>query len=224
MKLNTTILLSLIVLFATFSCIKKDWSKKAEVPLSCSTNFEEGAVLGNNRLEVSTAKFYIASVSIYGKRLQGEDVQIFINNEIELDLLQSSITENIDIPIGTYESLTITFELDSNSFIDGEVIKINGNPEVKPISTPLDLQGEHLEFDLIESPGQEVLSISEEGIQLQLGFDLQETLTGVGIGPWNGLIAASQSQTNIDVTTIAGGNFLLNFKEQLLENSSLKVE
>lgn len=224
MNLNYTTLFLIAISIAVLSCGKKDWSKKIEMPLSCSTNFSEDASLGNNRLEVSEAKFYISSITIHGERLQGEDVEVFRSETMELDLLENSIINAIDIPIGTYEKLSIVFGLSSNSYLNGDVVKINGNPEVKQISLPLDLQNKTLEFDLIEEEEQEVLSISEEGKQLKLRFDLQKTLDAVGVGSWNGLITASQSQTNIDVTTIAGGNFLLNFKEQLLENSSLNVE
>ncbi len=224
MKSIKTIFLHLFVFSILISCNKQDWSQKIDIPLSNSTNFEFGAELGNSRLDVNDARFYITSVSISGMRLQGEDVQFSTAKIIEINLLQDAIVESIKVPIGTYKELVVNFELGSNTYIDGEVTKINGNPQLKDIYLPLDLQSENLEIELVDQSMQEVLSISEDVNQLELKFDLQGTLNGVGNGAWNGLLNASQSQTSVDLNTIAGGNFLLNFKEQLLENASLKLE
>lgn len=224
MKSIKTIFLNLFVFAIIISCNKQDWSQKIDIPLSASTNFEFGAELGNSRLDVNDAKFYITNVSISGRRLQGEDVQLSTAKIVEIDLLQDAVVESFEIPIGTYKELIINFELASNTYIDGEVTKINGNPQLKDIYLPLDLQSENFEIELVDQSTQEVLSISEAGKQLELKFDLQGTLNGVGNGAWNGLLNASQSQTSVDLNTIAGGNFLLNFKKQLLENASLKLK
>ncbi len=222
MKRAKIILIPLSILIVLYACVKEDWSREVNIPFNSSTDFENNAEIGNNRLLVDSSMLTISSIQIQGERLQGDDINKIISSNQILDLVNDSGLKDLRLPIGTYTSLKLKIQLGNNGYLSGVVEKINGNPQPKVLMLPLDYQGEEIEFSLIKEG--EVLSIEENKQAFSLTFDLQETLNDVGNGPFNGMLAASQSQTNIDVTTIAGGNFLTNFKEQLLENSSLIVE
>lgn len=222
MKRAKIILTPLSILIVLYACVKEDWSREVNIPFNSSTDFENNAEIGNNRLLVDSSMLTISSIQIQGERLQGDDINKIISSNQILDLVNDSGLKDLRLPIGTYTSLKLKIQLGNNGYLSGVVEKINGNPQPKVLMLPLDYQGEEIEFSLIKEG--EVLSIEENKQAFSLTFDLQETLNDVGNGPFNGMLAASQSQTNIDVTTIAGGNFLTNFKEQLLENSSLIVE
>ena len=222
MKRAKIILIPLSILIVLYACVKEDWSREVNIPFNSSTDFENNAEIGNNRLLVDSSMLTISSIQIQGERLQGDDINKIISSNQILDLVNDIGLKDLRLPIGTYTSLKLKVQLGNNGYLSGVVEKINGNPEPKNLLLPLDYQGEGFELDLLGE--KEVISIEENKQALNLKFSLQETLTGVGVGPFNGLLTASQSQTNIDVTTIAGQNFLINFKEQLLENSSLIIE
>lgn len=217
-------LISVFILSGVISCTKQDWSKTETLIVKNSSDFDEVAVLGNNSLEVFNAEIYVAAVHVVGERIQsGETVEVSSSSH-KIDLINADKSAEIDLPIGSYQSLSIIFEFSNDGFLEGEVNKVNGNPNPKQIQIPLDLQGETVMFDVLNETAQNIFTIAEDNPELKLTFNLQETLDHVGVGAWNGLITASQSQTSVDINTIAGQNFLIKFKEQLLENSRLIVE
>jgi hypothetical protein len=216
--------ISFFLLLTVLSCTKQDWSQTETLAVKNSSDFEEGAALGNNTLEVDNAEIFVSAVHIIGERIQSEGTIDVNSLPHKMDLMNADKSVEIDLPIGSYQSLSIAFEFSNDGFLEGEVNKINGNPDPKPILIPLDLKGETVVFDVLKETGQDVLTITENNPELKLTFNLQKTLNDVGVGAFNGLVTASQSQTGVDINTIAGQNFLSKFKKQLLENSSLIAE
>lgn len=209
-----------LVLLAV-SCSKKDWSSKDSVPLTLTSDFSDDAELGNNRLTVDSSELYISTIKIEGTRLQAEDVSFTLNYNKNVSLIGLEKLLVADLPIGTYENIKVTLDYSGEGYVNGEINKINGNPDQKDLIMPMVFSETKKTYHLIDSDEGKLISIGEKNHSLELSFHLKQTLNGVGNGAWNGLITASQAQNQVDLLTVAGQNFLINFKEQLIEKSQL---
>lgn len=180
--------------------------------------------LENNQMIVDSAMLFVSSISIEGTRLQGDPLSLFLatNKLVDLTLLDQLITAQL--PIGTYDQLTMRMTFSAGGSIIGQMSKINGNPNTKNFEFPLDYdEVDSYTYDLVESSNGGLLTI-EEGQQLIWSVDFQKTMEGIGNNGWNGLLNANQSQNNIDLLTLAGQEFLVKFKNNLLSKARLILE
>lgn len=204
-----------------FSCGKQDWSQVQSVPFKTESNAEDAVELENNQMVVDSAMLFVSSISIEGTRLQGDPVNLFLssNELVDLTLLDQLITAQL--PKGTYDQLTVRMTFSEGGSVIGQMSKINGNPNTKNFEFPLDYdEVDSYMYDLVESSDGGLLTI-EEGQQLIWFVDFQKTMEGIGNNGWNGLLNANQSQNNIDLLTLAGQEFLVNFKDNLLAKARL---
>lgn len=207
------------------ACSKQDWSKKEDVPFRVASNMDKDAELGNNALHVDNASINITSIHIEGSRLQGDDISLDFYPNMVVDMKEGSQILSVQLPIGTYDQLEVTVDYSGDDgMINAKIIKTNGNQDDKIMDIPLEYENVKKTYDVLEDSDKELVSIGESALSFSIDFDLQNTLEGVGNGPWNGLITANQAQNNVDLTSIVGQNFLTKFKDQLIDKTQLRLK
>lgn len=123
---------ALVILFS--SCEKNKWNK------SSSVSFK--AIESNIEVEKNKGIIYLNSyqltfdyIEITGSRLQGEDVNIRIEDTATIDLINGTISNELDLklPQGNYEELKIRFSnstLEKNVLIGQQLIPSEGSKKI----------------------------------------------------------------------------------------------
>lgn len=123
---------ALVILFS--SCEKNKWNK------SSSVSFK--AIESNIEVEKNEGIIYLNSyqltfdyIEITGSRLQGEDVNIRIEDTATIDLINGTISNELDLklPQGNYEELKIRFSnstLEKNVLIGQQLIPSEGSKKI----------------------------------------------------------------------------------------------
>ncbi|MEX1192686.1 MAG: hypothetical protein WEA99_11995 [Brumimicrobium sp.] len=216
----------------SFSCEKNDWTKEIPLSISLKSDFNKTHEIDDDSFTGSQMMLLLTGVEVKGERLQGEDVYLKYDEHIELDFSNpSAINYKINIPIGTYESLSAKLFFDDNqitSYLDGE-LEIQGQGQgqnsqssIKPIHFPLTFPSSKL-IQLVDKQTQEAKLIDENSSIFEIKFNLEESFKFINEGQWNGLMTASQNQNQIDLSTLAGGNIVEDINDGLKSTLSFNI-
>ncbi|MEX2483120.1 MAG: hypothetical protein WED10_01080 [Brumimicrobium sp.] len=212
-----------------FSCEKNDWTKEVPLSLILKSDFNKAHEINETPFTCDQMMMLLTGVEIKGKRLQGEDVNLKYDEHIEFDFSNpSAIDYKINIPVGTYESLSANLFFDNNQsfgFINGEV-EVQGQGQnsnsIKSIHIPLNLSTSEV-IQLIDEEDEEAILIDENSSIFEIKFNLEESFKFINEGQWNGLMTASQNQNQIDLSTLAGGNIIEDINNGLKSTLSFNI-
>src|SRR5690606_11271230 len=158
------------------------------VPTSVVISMEEVEVDFNNGVfVVDTVFFAMKNLTIAGSRLQEEDINLINGDNLGLRFLPNQFNEtSFMIPQGTYSSMNVSGELNSNeensAFISGNYYFANGTIHSVKIYFDETLL---LGSQLLDTDGDVVVLIdSEIEKSIELVLDLDELFDAVNPGQW----------------------------------------
>lgn len=206
MNLNSQVwLIVLLIVCLHFVGCKKEseWDKTVRVQLEAEPNEEEEKDIDGASIFHSESKLLINGMKVKGKRLQGENVEVELDNSFEIDISNGLINKYIefDLPQGTYTKLRIEFisEKDSEVVYKGKILENNPFFDDRNINLNVPLDNFTFELDNIKEDSEFSL-IKDNTTKLSLSFKLNKLLKGIDINALNN--AESQVTGNSEFINI----------------------
>lgn len=226
MKLLKTISCISFILIL-LSCNKDiNWNDEKATDFKAVTNIDQKIQINDDQLKINELNIAIASIEIIGQRLQGADVSIIENNPITFNFYNNKAEEifNLNLPIGTYESLIFRITLaDTESGVIFSEIDNEFSPELdQEMEIPL-MVDNTIELIVLNDENEPLILVDESLLSFELFFDTQLLFNIITPTIWNALIQANQGQTEIDLTTLVGAEFLQEVNEGIELSLSVKA-
>lgn len=226
MKLLKTISCISFILIL-LSCNKDiNWNDEKTTDFKAVTNIDQEVQINDDLLKINALNLAVASIEIIGQRLQGADVSIIENNPITFNFYNNKAEEvyNLDVPIGTYESLIFRITLDdTESGVVFSEIDSEFSPELdQEMEIPL-MVDNTIELIVLNNESEPLILVDESLLSFELFFDTELLFNTISPTIWNALIQANQGQTEIDLTSLVGAEFLQEVNEGIELSLSIKA-
>lgn len=227
MKLKT-IISYILFTFLLFSCNKGvDWSEEENITFKSVTNIEEPVAISDEELRITHLNIAISAIEIIGERLQAPTVTIVKDKPLIFNFFNNKADElhNINIPIGTYESLTFKITLDESQsgLIVGELDHDPNPDDNQQLEIPL-LFDKTIEIKVLNEENDSLILVDESLKDFILFFDTQKLFDSVTTSNWNALIQANQGQSEVDLTSLVGVEFLEEVNAGIEVSLSIKAK
>lgn len=220
MKRNN-IIFWLMTLVLTVSCNKTEWDKEVPLNMKAKSDINQPIDVANYTINVEDIELTITGIRIHGERLQADDVDKIYNENVYISFSEpESINYKIDIPVGTYEKLEVSIDFDtavSSSHFSGE-ISGNGNP---PFQSSINIP---FNFTKIENQNNDnIILIDEKSKFIEIIFDVQNSFNGINQGIWTALMNSNQGQSEIDLSSVVGAQFLEDINSNFISTMQIKI-
>lgn len=226
MKLKKMIAYVLIA-FSLTNCNKDvNWDDEQTVSFSSSSDIDQIIEISEDQLKINKLNLEVSSIEVFGKRLQSSDITYFDESPMSFIFNENTAEQiyDLNIPIGTYESLVfkINFDTSNSGFIIGEVDNEFSPEHNQHMEVPLEIENT-IELTVLNEENEPLILVNESLKSFELNFKVQTLFESVKPSLWNILLQANQGQSEIDLTTLVGAEFINEVNEEIELSFSLKA-
>lgn len=209
------------------SCNKKvDWSEEINIELKAVSDISKEIEIGNHFFNIDELSLSISSIEITGQRLQAPDVTVIKNDPIVYNFNNNTANEHhyFDLPIGTYENMVVKINLenDDKTLLEGLVNSTSSPTSQQELEIPLDFD-KTIEINVLNQDEEPIILIDDSLIRFELIFETKSLFDNVSATVWKALTQANLGQSEINLNSIVGDEFIQEIQQGIETSFSLKA-